>query len=204
MWSSEQVEKLYENEYALNLSNSLFYDVYPNIFFLMTELGMKQTEFFLGPHIYNKYQFYRCLIRLTTLEDNSNGLIILLQRVANIQRHTDNNDVQQDIEVIEYREFTFGFNEIYSEIIYYTEDLKSKKIDTREPMLYAGIFFNMCLEFKTALHFYLFYCEKIVEICEDLKRNYRDGFIKLKERINLLTFPLERKVLFEKTIINGN
>jgi len=43
-----------------------------------------------------------------------------------------------------------------------------------------------------------FYCENVVKICEDLKINYRDGFLKLRERINLLIFPLERKVLIEK------
>lgn len=202
MWCRNQIERLYDNKYALDLSNSLFFDVYPNINFLMLELGIEETSFFLGNHIHDEHQFYKCVIKITNLQDNSNGLIITFQRVINVHKPTGNNDMKQDVEVLEYRDFVFGFQQIYSEIIYYTESFESKILNTRDPILHSGMFFNMCLDFKTAMHFYLFYCENVVKICEDLKNNYRDGFLKLKERINLLIFPLERKVLIEKN--NGN
>lgn len=199
MWSRNQIEKLYDNKYALDLSNSLFFDVYPNISFLMIELGITETSFVIGNHVYDEHQFYRCLIQVTNLQDNSNGLTITLQKVINVQRPTGNNDdMIQEIEVLEYRDFTFGFEQIYSEVIYYTESFESKILNTRDPILHSGMFFDMALNFKTAIHFYLFYCENVVKICEDLKTNYRDGFLKLRERINLLIFPLERKVLIEK------
>ncbi len=197
MWERKQVEKLYENEYALNLSNSLYSDVYPSIHYLMTKLGMKQTEFHLGKNTNDDHQHYRCVIK--HWED---GLIISFQRLIDSNVYVGNDGFRKSVEMKEYSDFNVNFQTTNPEIDYCREDGKFMKINSNEPIFYAGIFFHMSIGFKTAVHFYLFYCQNIVDVCQELKTNYRDGFIKLQERINLLTFPLERKVLLEKKI-NG-
>lgn len=193
MWERKQIEKLFENKYALNLSNSLYLDVYPNIHFLMTELVIKKIEFDLGKNINSEYQQYRCVV-----QHWEGGLTISLQRLTNSKVCVGIDEFKKSLEVIEYRDYNVNFKTTNPDINYCTEDSKIIKINANEPIFCSGIFFHMALGFKTAMHFYLFYCENIVKICEDLKINYRDGFIKLQERINLLTFPLERKVLLEK------
>lgn len=205
MWTAEQYEKLLENKYAQSTAESLFFDVYPNIIFLLNQIGVKHLEFPFGKDKSAKNQFFKVSISLSQYGD-SEGLIIRFNRCSkiNTQSYSAISGFAENIEqiqIIGYHDFHYNPND---ELVYYFHSENSETLQRiKEPVFRFFNSFPINGDFETPTHFYLHYCNNVIRLLEDLKTNYRDGFLRLDEKIGKLNFPLERKVIIEKISKNG-
>ncbi len=207
IWSNEQVFTFINNPYAQNMAESLLCDVYPNIMFLMKKLGMTNLEFSLGKHN-NSQVYYKCNIvfnhRNMSINIIEDGLEITFQKcqLVNVASYLTGFS-QTEEQVISYRNFYYVPNDTQS--YYFTsEHVTCLKLKSKEPVFVYLNSFQIDNHCKNPTEFYLFYCNNIIKTLEELKNTYRDGFIRLQDKLRTLVFPIERIVIFEKKKNNNN
>ena len=84
---------------------------------------------------------------------------------------------------------------------YFSSEGEDKiKMPTKEPFFCLFTHYD-CPYFKTTTELYLFYCENIIRLAEELRHKYCDGFLDLEIRAKKISFPLERKIILEKVLI---
>jgi hypothetical protein len=197
-WTSEQYVKLLSNTYAKEVSNSLFLDVYPSIVFLMGKMEIEKLEFPLGAHHNNLHEFYKCIIvkHLTSLTIRFSKCI-----KVNVTNHLTGRAELKE-ETLEFRNFFYNPN-VETAYFYYVNENDNMTFGLKDPVFCSLSAYYIDNEYENITEFYLFYCEGVVRLLSELKNTYRDGFLKLTEKINALSFPIERIVIFEKNKNNG-
>lgn len=189
-FKNEECTYLSTNPYAIEMSKFLVQEVYPFIISYSKYLGMSKFNFELG---YDKNDDYHYEVEISV--QSTNLRIGIVKYYLAKHQHYENKSVAHKNEYVFDNSSTTQF--LHNGTVFNESEI--------EPILYSiqniecpgGVF-------KSAITFYLHYCESVVKIGEEIKHTYFGGFKDLMARVNKLSMPIERTVLFEKYFYDGN
>lgn len=195
-FTEEEQKYLIDNEYAKSLAISIGEEVYPFLYFTMQKMGIKFLEFHFPTKNIASVSGYKCRIKIVEPHENHNPNYEILNILFSIPDGESEYCLQRSYDIYINMHSSIFLPIPTEEDPYKYESLDIGLIDC---MLYY--IKDVQVEegtFKNINEFYIFFCENLIKLSEELKFSYCDGFKKLNNRIASLAMPLIRQVLVEK------